>query len=212
MDNQDLINKNYKYYKQHYKLITGVDEVGRGPLAGAVVAAAVILPEDHSIRYLTDSKKLTEKRREIAYQDILDQAVCYSLGRAECTEIDQINILQASLKAMTRAVAGLKVKPDFALIDGNKIPNELESSLNIKAKAVIKGDLLESVISAAAIIAKVTRDREMQELDALYPEYGFAKHKGYPTKAHLDAIREHGVTKIHRLSFAPVAKLVGLQA
>lgn len=204
MDDNLLFNKNYNIYKTQYKLIAGLDEVGRGPLAGAVIAAAVILPDNHQIRFLTDSKKLTEKKREQAYNEIKEQALCYAIGRAECTEIDQINILQASLKAMQRALSNLKIHPDFALIDGNLIPKDIQ----VPAKAVVKGDLYESVISAASIIAKVTRDREMLELDKQYPEYGLAKHKGYPTKDHLQALIKHGVSPIHRKSFKPVGDLL----
>lgn len=197
-------NKNYNFYRKKYKYIAGVDEVGRGPLAGAVVAAAVILPDNYHIDYLDDSKKMTERRRELAYEQIKQQAISYALGRAESTEIDQINILQASLVAMARAINSLAVKPDVVLIDGNFIPN----NINMLAKAVIKGDKYEAVISAAAILAKVTRDREMYVLDQQYPEYGFAKHKGYPTKTHLQAIETHGVLDLHRKSFAPIKKLV----
>jgi ribonuclease HII len=200
MDNVNLINKNYYFYKNHYKYIAGVDEVGRGPLAGAVIAAAVILPDDYQIDYLTDSKKLSINKRELAYKQILEQSVSFAIGRAEVEEIDQINILQASLLAMHRAILGLTQLADFVLIDGNKIPHQLK----IPTKAIIKGDLYEHPISAASIIAKVTRDREMQQLDLIYPEYGFAQHKGYPTKSHIKALEKHGVSQIHRRSFAPV--------
>lgn len=199
-----MYNKNYNFYKKQYKLIAGIDEVGRGPLAGPVIAGAVILPEDYNIRYLDDSKKLTEKKRDIAFEDIKSQAICYAIGRAESTEIDEINIFQASLLAMSRALDNLAIKPDFALIDGKFIPK----NIHIPALPVIKGDLYESVISAGAILAKVTRDREMQELDKLYPEYGFAKHKGYPTKDHIQSIENYGVTDIHRVSFGPVKKVL----
>lgn len=200
MLNCDLINKNYFFYKNHYKFIAGVDEVGRGPLAGAVIAAAVILPDEYKIDFLTDSKKISESKREIAYQQIVEQAVCFAVGRAEASEIDQINILQASLLAMQRAILRLTQTPDFVLIDGNKIPKEL----HVPSKPIIKGDLYEHPISAASILAKVTRDREMQQLDQIYPQYGFAKHKGYPTKSHIKAIEKHGVSEIHRLSFGLV--------
>jgi ribonuclease HII len=185
-------------------LICGVDEVGRGPLAGPVVAAAVILDPARPIDGLADSKKLTEKRREILFAQICDKALCWSLGRAEVAEIDAINILQASLLAMQRAVAGLAVAPGHALVDGNRLPK-----LACSARAIVGGDASEACISAASIIAKVTRDREMVALDALYPGYGLARHKGYPTRIHMQALLELGVTAIHRRSFGPVRRLCG---
>ncbi|MGB5452093.1 MAG: ribonuclease HII [Sedimenticolaceae bacterium] len=185
-------------------LICGVDEVGRGPLAGPVVAAAVILDPARPINGLADSKKLTEKRREILFAQICDKALCWSLGRAEVAEIDAINILQASLLAMQRAVAGLPVAPGHALVDGNRLPK-----LACSARAIVCGDASEPCISAASIIAKVTRDREMVALDALYPGYGLARHKGYPTRIHMQALLELGVTAIHRRSFGPVRRLCG---
>ncbi len=183
-------------------LICGVDEVGRGPLAGPVVAAAVILDPQRPIDGLADSKKLTETRREQLSDEILAGALAFSLGRAEVAEIDAINILQASLLAMQRAVAGLGVMPGEALVDGNRLPD-----LACPARAIVGGDASEPCISAASIIAKVARDREMIELDARYPGYGLARHKGYPTKAHLSALAELGVTEIHRRSFAPVRRM-----
>jgi len=186
------------------RLIAGVDEVGRGPLAGPVVAAAVILDPRRPIKGLTDSKKLTEKRREALYDEIRDKALAWALGRAEVAEIDAINILQASLLAMSRAVAALDPAPHHALVDGNKLPK-----LACSAEAIIKGDLSEPCISAASIIAKVSRDREMVEMDARYPGYGLAKHKGYPSQAHMQALAELGVTEIHRRSFGPVRRLLG---
>lgn len=206
MSNEELINKNTNFYSKQYESIAGVDEVGRGPLAGAVIAAAVVLPKKHDIQFLTDSKKLTEKRREHAYNQITEQAIAYAIGRAEVAEIDHLNIFQASLLAMQRAIESLAVQADFALIDGKFIPQ----NLSCPAKAVIKGDLYESAISAAAIIAKVTRDREMLELDSIFPGYGLAKHKGYPTKQHLEALEKQGVSEIHRQSFAPVRKILQL--
>jgi ribonuclease HII len=185
-------------------LICGVDEVGRGPLAGPVVAAAVILDPARPIDGLADSKKLTEKRREILFAQICDKALCWSLGRAEVAEIDAINILQASLLAMQRAVAGLAVAPGHALVDGNRLPK-----LACSARAIVGGDASEPCISAASIIAKVMRDREMIALDAQYPGYGLARHKGYPTRIHKQALLELGVTAIHRRSFAPVRRLCG---
>lgn len=183
--------------------IAGVDEVGRGPLAGAVIAAAVILSPDKIIPGLMDSKKLTAKKREQLFDLIYEHALAVSVGRAEADEIDRINILQASLLAMQRAVAGLKIIPQLALIDGNICP-----PLECEARAIIKGDETEPAISAASIIAKVLRDREMMELDREFPQYGFAKHKGYPTKAHFAALQQYGPSKIHRRSFAPVAAVI----
>jgi len=184
-------------------LVAGVDEVGRGPLAGAVVAAAVILDPDHPIEGLTDSKKLTEKKREFLFDQIKEHALAWALGRAEAEEIDDINILQASLLAMKRAVEALPVSAKHALVDGNRCPE-----LPCTSQAIVKGDLTEPCISAASIIAKVTRDREMAVLDEQYPGYGLAKHKGYPTKAHIEALTKLGPTEIHRKSFGPVKKLL----
>ncbi|ENO8811050.1 ribonuclease HII [Photobacterium damselae] len=186
-------------------LIAGVDEVGRGPLVGAVVTAAVILDPNNPIEGLTDSKKLSEKKRNALFDEIKEKALAWSLGRCEADEIDEINILQATMVAMQRAVAGLNITPDFVLIDGNKTPE-----LPMAAQAVVKGDLRVAEISAASILAKVTRDREMDELDAQYPQFGFAKHKGYPTKAHFAALEEHGVIEQHRKSFKPVKRILGL--
>lgn len=182
-------------------LVAGVDEVGRGPLAGAVVAAAVILDPDKPIAGLNDSKKLTAKRREQLAVEIRDKALAWSLGRAEVEEIDRINILQATFLAMQRALEGLTVQPDRVKIDGNRCPK-----LPYRMEAIIGGDATVAEISAASILAKVSRDAELVELDALYPEYGFAKHKGYGTAAHLEALRQYGATPIHRRSFAPVRK------
>ena len=182
-------------------LVAGVDEVGRGPLAGPVVTAAVILDPDHPIDGLMDSKKLSEKRREELSVLIKENSLAWSIGRAEVEEIDEINILQATMLAMQRAVAGLSPAPKHVLIDGNRCPQ-----LTCTAEAIIKGDGLVPSISAASIIAKVSRDNEMVELDALYPGYGLAGHKGYPTKAHRDALIELGVTPIHRRSFGPVKR------
>lgn len=186
-------------------LIAGVDEVGRGPLVGAVVTAAVILDPNNPIEGLTDSKKLSEKKRNALFDEIKEKALAWSLGRCEADEIDELNILQATMVAMQRAVAGLNITPDFVLIDGNKTPE-----LPMPAQAVVKGDLRVAEISAASILAKVTRDREMDDLDAQYPQFGFAKHKGYPTKAHFAALEEHGVIEQHRKSFKPVKRILGL--
>ncbi|WGE31213.1 ribonuclease HII [Actinobacillus genomosp. 2] len=186
-------------------LIAGVDEVGRGPLVGAVVTAAVILDPNNPIEGLADSKKLSEKKRLLLAEEIKAKALCWSLGRAEPEEIDQLNILHATMLAMQRAVAGLNIQPDFVLVDGNRIP-----TLPMPAQAVIKGDSLVAEISAASILAKVARDQEMDELDVQYPEYGFAKHKGYPTKLHFEKLEQFGATPFHRKSFAPVKKILGL--
>lgn len=183
--------------------IAGVDEVGRGPLVGAVVTAAVILDPARPIVGLADSKKLSEKRRLALYDEIVEKALSWSLGRAEPEEIDQLNILHATMLAMQRAVAGLHITPDFVLIDGNRCP-----ALAMPSQAVIKGDSLVREISAASIIAKVTRDREMSELDLLFPQYGFAQHKGYPTALHMEKLALHGVTPHHRRSFAPVRNAI----
>ncbi|MGL9719317.1 ribonuclease HII [Symbiopectobacterium sp.] len=185
--------------------IAGVDEVGRGPLVGAVVTAAVILDPQRPIAGLADSKQLSEKRRLALYDEIKDKALSWSLGRAEPEEIDQLNILHATMLAMQRAVAGLHLAPDYVLIDGNRCP-----LLPMPALAVVKGDSRVAEISAASILAKVTRDREMVELDARFPEYGFAQHKGYPTAYHLEKLALLGATEYHRRSFAPVKRVLGL--
>lgn len=186
-------------------LIAGVDEAGRGPLAGPVYAAAVILDPQQAIAGLNDSKKLTEAKREALFAEIQDKALAWSIAEATVTEIDQINVLQATLLAMSRAVAGLQPAATAALVDGNQMPK-----LSIPAKTLIGGDALEPAISAASILAKVARDRVMQALDAEYPEYGFARHKGYGTKLHLAALAEHGACEIHRRSYAPVQAVLPL--
>ncbi len=193
----------FEYPKVRY--IAGVDEVGRGPLVGAVVTAAVILDPNQPIEGLADSKKLSEKRRIALAEEIKAKALSWSLGRAEPEEIDRLNILHATMLAMQRAVAGLAITPDFVLVDGNRIPQ-----LPMPAQAVVKGDSLVAEISAASILAKVARDLEMEELDKQYPAYGFAQHKGYPTKLHFEKLAELGATPFHRKSFAPVAKILGL--
>ncbi|MBU9811810.1 ribonuclease HII [Rahnella sp. C60] len=185
--------------------IAGVDEVGRGPLVGAVVTAAVILDPANPITGLADSKKLSEKRREALYIEIKEKALAWSLGRAEPHEIDELNILHATMLAMQRAVAGLCITPDMVLIDGNRCP-----ALPMASQAVVKGDSKVAEISAASILAKVTRDREMVELDLQFPEYGFAKHKGYPTPVHLESLARLGATTHHRRSFSPVKRALGL--
>jgi ribonuclease HII len=185
--------------------IAGVDEVGRGPLAGDVLAAAVILDPQQPIEGLNDSKKLSEKKRQQLAIEIKRKALSWSIARADIAEIDTINILQASLLAMKRAVENLEIQPDHVQIDGNRCP-EMDYSM----EAIIKGDGLIPAISAASIIAKVARDEEMCDWDKVYPEYGFAAHKGYPTKQHREALLKYGVTPIHRRSFAPVKKLLAV--
>jgi len=188
---------------ENKELIVGIDEVGRGPLAGPVMAGAVILNPEDPIEGLRDSKKLTPKRREVLYLEITQRSLAWAIGRAEVEEIDRINILQASLLAMQRAAQGLTIQPTMALVDGNRCPE-----LPCLSRAVIGGDQLEPAIMAASIIAKVTRDREMVEFDAQFPDYGFAQHKGYGTKQHLLALEEHGPCIIHRRSFRPVRKFI----
>ncbi|WP_158892274.1 MULTISPECIES: ribonuclease HII [unclassified Pseudomonas] len=180
-------------------LVAGVDEVGRGPLCGAVVTAAVILDPGKPILGLNDSKKLSLARREALFDEIQEKALAWCVARAEVAEIDQLNILHATMLAMQRAVEGLQVQPRLALIDGNRCPK-----LAVPSSPVVKGDSQVPAIAAASILAKVTRDREMQVLDALYPGYGLAGHKGYPTAEHLEALRRLGPTPIYRRSFAPV--------
>lgn len=185
------------------QLSAGLDEVGRGPLAGPVVAAAVILDPQSPIDGLADSKQLSAKRREQLAQQIKAQALAWSIGRAEVEEIDQINILQASLLAMQRALAGLQVQPDEALVDGRHCPK-----LPCPCQPIVGGDRTVAAISAASIIAKVERDQELIAMEDAYPGYGFAQHKGYPTKAHLAALERLGPCPIHRRSFAPVKRLL----
>ena len=179
-----------------FPLVCGVDEAGRGPLCGPVVAAACILPVDCEIEGLNDSKKLTEKKREALFDVILEKAVCCSVAQASVEEIDRLNILEATLLAMRRAIEGLTTKPDFALIDGN-----VDRDFPLPARAVIHGDALSPSIAAASILAKVTRDRMCVDLDAMYPMYGIAKNKGYGSKQHMDALRQYGPSPIHRAKF-----------
>ncbi|WP_115717965.1 ribonuclease HII [Gallaecimonas mangrovi] len=188
-------------------LIAGVDEVGRGPLVGDVVTAAVILDPNNPIAGLTDSKKLSAKRREALAIEIREKALAWCVARATPAEIDDINIFQATMLAMTRAVEGLPLAADEALIDGNKVPK-----LNIPARAIVKGDASEPAIGAASILAKVARDAEMVELHQRHPQYGFDKHKGYPTAEHLARLSEFGPIDEHRRSFKPVRLALGLQA
>jgi len=183
--------------------IAGVDEVGRGPLAGPVVTAAVILPKQFDLPGLTDSKKLSATRRENLAVAIKEQAVSWALGEANIQEIDELNILHATMLAMQRAVSALAISPDQILVDGNRCPE-----FNVPATAIIGGDGLEPCISAASIVAKVARDQMMKEFAVLYPQYGFERNSGYPTKQHRNALQEFGVTPIHRRSFAPVKALL----
>jgi ribonuclease HII len=184
-------------------LLAGVDEAGRGPLAGPVIAAAVILDPENPVDGLRDSKQLTERRREILYEEITGKALAWATGRVDVEEIDRINILQATLQAMRLAVEQLVPAATRVLVDGNRCPR-----LDCPVEAIVKGDSKVAAISAASIIAKVTRDREMIEMDRLYPGYGLAGHKGYPSPAHLEALQRLGVTPIHRRSYAPVRRLL----
>lgn len=189
-------------HKKGYKMVCGVDEAGRGPLAGPVFAAAVILPNDIVIEGLNDSKKLTEKKREKLYEEIKKYAIDYNVASASEKEIDNINILNATFLAMKRAIEGLKIQPDFALIDGNRKPE-----LKIDSQTIIKGDSLSASIAAASILAKVERDRLMKKLSEKYSQYQFSKHKGYGTKLHIDLIKQYGPCEIHRKSF--LKKILG---
>jgi ribonuclease HII len=184
-------------------LVAGVDEAGRGPLAGPVVAAAVILDDLQSIAGLNDSKKLTAKRRERLFDEIRARALCFSIAEASVQEIDALNILQATMLAMKRAVEGLRLKPVKVLVDGNRLP-----VLDVRAEAIVQGDALVPAISAASILAKVHRDRLCDELHELYPAYGFDQHKGYGTAQHLQALQVHGPAACHRMTFAPVTRSV----
>lgn len=184
-----------------YSLLAGVDEVGRGPLVGDVVTAAVILDPSRPIDGLMDSKKLSEKKRDILYAQIMQNCLSYAIGRASPQEIDQLNILHATMLAMTRAVQGLHIQPGFVQVDGNRLPD-----WSYPSEAVIKGDGSIAAISAASILAKVTRDKEMQALHLRYPQYGFDQHKGYPTPVHMARLQELGPVKEYRMSFKPVQK------
>jgi len=188
-------------------LVAGVDEAGRGPLAGPVVAAAVILDELHPIKGLADSKQLGPRRREALFDEIRAKALCCSVAEASVEEIDTLNILQATMLAMRRAVQGLRLKPAKVLVDGNRLP-----ALDVLAEAIVQGDAKVQAISAASILAKVTRDRLLIELHRHHPEYGFDRHKGYGSALHLAALREHGPSPVHRRSFAPVAQALGRRA
>lgn len=188
------------------QLLAGVDEAGRGPLIGPVVAAAVILNPGRPIKGLADSKRLSEKKRQELAEQIKQHSLAWAIASASVAEIDELNILHASMLAMHRAIAALNPAAEFALIDGNRLPPQLI----IPAMPVVKGDARYPAISAASILAKVERDQQLIELDTLYPQYGLAKHKGYPTKAHLEALAEHGPCPEHRTSFKPVSQLLGL--
>lgn len=180
-----------------YTFVCGVDEAGRGPLAGPVCAAAVILDPNCDIEGVNDSKKLSEKKREALFDVICQKAVAYSIAFASVEEIEEVNILNATYLAMNRAIEGLTVKSDFALIDGNRVPKDIK----VECQTVVKGDAKSLSIAAASILAKVSRDRLLMEYDMRYPEYNFAKHKGYGTAEHMEAIRKHGITEVHRPSF-----------
>ena len=196
MSNVNMWEIENSFYSEDIRVICGVDEAGRGPLAGPVCAAAVILPEGLELPGLTDSKKLTDKKRRELFPLIQEQAIAYGIGFATEQEIDEINILQATFLAMQRALDQLSVKPDLALVDGNR-----EKDFGVPVKTVVKGDSLSANIAAASILAKVTRDNLMQEMAGSYPQYGFEIHKGYGTKAHYAALREFGPSPIHRMTF-----------
>ena len=199
----ELWNYEHAAFEKGFDLICGVDEAGRGPLAGPVCAAAVILPRDLEIEGLNDSKKLSDKRRRTLYDIITEQAIAYGIAMVDEKTIDEINILQATFLAMRQAVEQLSVKPSLALVDGNREPDFGD----VPVQTIIKGDSLSANIAAASILAKVTRDRFMEEQDAIYPQYGFAVHKGYGTQAHYAALREYGPCPIHRMTF--LKKLYG---
>ena len=185
-------------------LVAGVDEAGRGPLAGSVIAAAVILDDSHSFIGLTDSKKLSALKRGVLEKQIKQYAIAWAIGEASCSEIDEINILQASMLAMKRAILKLSPLPHHALIDGNRVPD----IPGLQMRAIVKGDLYEPCISAASILAKEHRDQQMLELDQQYPQYQFARHKGYPTKLHKSLLKQYGASPVHRISFKPVRELI----
>ncbi len=200
------IGLDFSLVAQAHELVAGVDEVGRGPLCGAVVTAAVILDPSRPILGLNDSKKLTEARREKLYDEICEKALSWHIARAEVEEIDELNILHATMLAMQRAVEGLHITPRLAMIDGNRCPK-----LTMRAEAVVQGDSKVPAIAAASILAKVSRDREMAAFDLVYPGYGMGGHKGYPTPVHLEALARLGPTPIHRRSFAPVRQAYELR-
>lgn len=201
MDKLDLLKYEKKLYKEGYKLIAGTDEAGRGPLCGPVVAAAVILPKNYTLEGLIDSKQLSEKKRDKFYEIIKKDAISYAVGVVDAKTIDEINIYEASRKAMLEAISKLNIKPDYVLTDAMPLPMG-------NSEAIIHGDALSITIAAASVIAKVTRDKMMYELDEKYPEYGFKSHKGYPTKKHLDAIKKYGILDNYRLTYKPVKALM----
>ena len=205
MKNNEIDNRQYEneLYSKWYKLIGGIDEVGRGPLVGPVVTACVILPEDFVLDGLTDSKKLSEKKRDMFYDIIMEKAISVGIGIMDEDVIDKVNIYEATKLAMYQAVDNMSVKPDYILIDAMKL-----DKLDVPSTSIIKGDLKSITISAASVIAKVTRDRMMYELDKKYPMYKFAKNKGYPTKDHIEAISKYGILKEHRKTFKPVTEHV----
>lgn len=198
----DLLAFEKELYKEGYEFIAGTDEAGRGPLAGPVVAAAVILPKDLIIDGVNDSKQLTEKKREELFDIIMDKALAVGISFIDNKKIDEINILEASRLAMMEAIKKLKIKPDYVLSDAMKM------NIDIPVKPIIKGDALSINIAAASIIAKVSRDRFMDEMDLKYPNYGFKRHKGYPTKDHIEAIKKYGITDIHRTTFKPIKTML----
>ncbi len=198
----DLLAFEKELYNEGYEYICGTDEAGRGPLAGPVVAAAVILPKNMIIEGVNDSKQLTEKKREELFDIINEKALAVGIAFVDNKKIDEINILEASRLAMTLAIQKLKIKPDYVLSDAMKM------NIGIPVKPIIKGDALSINIAAASIIAKVTRDRFMDEMDLKYPNYGFKRHKGYPTKDHIEAIKKYGITDIHRVTFKPIKTML----
>lgn len=202
-ENIDLLKYEKELYEQNITLIGGVDEAGRGPLVGPVVAACVILPVNYTLEGLTDSKKLTEKKRDKFYDIIMKDAISVGVGIVDAKKIDEINILEASRLAMKIAIENLSVKPEFVLSDAMKLTN-----IDIPYKDIVHGDALSLSIAAGSVIAKVTRDRIMYELDKQYPEYGFAKHKGYPTKAHLEMLEKYGILENYRFTYRPVRDLI----
>ncbi|HJJ17302.1 MAG TPA: ribonuclease HII [Bacilli bacterium] len=198
----DLLKYEKELYEKNISLIAGVDEVGRGPLVGPVVAAAVILPKNYELLGLTDSKKLSEKKRNAFYEILQTDAVAIGVGVISAKIIDEVNIYEASKLAMKEALSNLKIKPEYVLIDAMPL------DLDVDSTSIIHGDALSLSIAAASVIAKVTRDKMMYDLDKIYPEYGFAKHKGYPTKQHLQAIKKYGVLDNYRFSYKPVKNVV----
>ncbi len=198
----DLLAYEKELYKEGYELICGTDEAGRGPLAGPVVAAAVILPKNMIIDGVNDSKQLTEKKREELFDVIYEKALAVGVAFVDNKKIDEINILEASRLAMMEAIKKLKIKPDYVISDAMKM------NIDVPVKPIIKGDALSISIAAASIIAKVTRDRFMDEMDLKYPNYGFKRHKGYPTKDHIEAIKKYGITEIHRITFKPIKTML----